>query len=98
MEYDYPVNVRELENIVEHSCVMRQGNRIRSIHLPPELSPKTEKVIMEQKVGARSLETFEKQLIKNILEKHNGNKVLTAKELNLHRSTLWRKMKKYELI
>jgi PAS domain S-box-containing protein len=98
MEYDYPGNVRELENIIEHACVMCQGNRIRSIHLPPELHPRTEKVIMEEKVGARSLETFEKQLIKNTLEKHKGNKVLTARELGLHRSTLWRKMKKYNLI
>ncbi len=40
MEYDYPGNVRELENIIEHACVMCQGTRIRTAHLPPELSSK----------------------------------------------------------
>ncbi len=37
MKYDYPGNVRELENIIEHACVMCQAARIRTVHLPPEL-------------------------------------------------------------
>ncbi len=97
MEYDYPGNVRELENIIEHACVMCQGSKIRTAHLPAELYPKSEKVILEEKVGGPPLEAFEKQLLKDTLEKHNGNKILTAEELGLHRSTLWRKMKKYDL-
>jgi PAS domain S-box-containing protein len=98
MKYDYPGNIRELENIIEHAFVMCQGSIIRTAHLPPELSPKSEKLIIEEKVGRPPLEAFEKQLLKETLEKHNGNKILTAKELGLHRSTLWRKMKKYKLI
>ncbi|MCW8802882.1 MAG: sigma 54-interacting transcriptional regulator, partial [Ignavibacteriaceae bacterium] len=98
MEYDCPGNVRELENIIEHASVMCQGTRIRTSHLPPELSPKSEKVISEEKVGRPPLEAFEKQLLKDTLEKHNGNKILAAKDLGLHRSTLWRKMRKYGLI
>jgi transcriptional regulator with PAS, ATPase and Fis domain len=98
MEYDYPGNVRELENIIEHACVMCQGTRIRVTHLPPELSPKFERLIVDDKIGRPALQSFEKQLIQETLEKHNGNKLLTAEELGLHRSTLWRKMKKYDLI
>jgi PAS domain S-box-containing protein len=98
MEYDYPGNVRELENIIEHSCVMCQGTRIRTAHLPPELSPKLEKVTIDENTSQPPLQSFEKQLIQEILEKHNGNKLLTAEDLGLHRSTLWRKMRKYDLI
>jgi len=98
MEYDYPGNVRELENIIEHACVMCQGTRIRRAHLPPELHPKSEKVIIDEEVSRPLLQSFEKQLIQETLEKNNGNKVLTAEELGFHRSTLWRKMKKYDLI
>ena len=98
MEYDYPGNVRELENIIEHACVMCQGSRIRRVHLPPEFNPRSEKLIVDVEVSRPPLESFEKQLIQEILEKHNGNKLLTAEELGLHRSTLWRKMKKFDLI
>ena len=98
MEYDYPGNVRELENIIEHACVMCQGTRIRTDHLPPELSPKLEKMVIDEKEGRPPLQSFEKQLLRDTLEKHNGNKILTAKELGMHRSTLWRKIKKYDLI
>ena len=98
MKYDYPGNVRELENIIEHACVMCQTARIRTIHLPPELVPKKENLEFEEQESRPPLQSFEKQLIKETIEKHNGNKILTAKELGLHRSTLWRKMKKYDLV
>ena len=98
MEYDYPGNVRELENIIEHACVMCQATRIRTVHLPPELVHNKESLKIEEKEKHQPLQSFEKQLIQDTLEKHNGNKILAAKELGLHRSTLWRKMKKYDLI
>ena len=98
MEYDYPGNIRELENIIEHATVMCQGIRIRTSHLPPELTPKKQKMIIDEKESHPPIQAFEKQLIQETLEKHNGNKILVAKDLGLHRSTLWRKMKKYGLI
>ncbi|RKY93427.1 MAG: Fis family transcriptional regulator [Ignavibacteriae bacterium] len=97
MQYDYPGNVRELENIIEHACVMCQGTRIRKAHLPPELNPKSEIVIADEETTRPAIQSFERQLILETLEKNNGNKVLSAKELGLHRSTLWRKMDKYGL-
>ena len=98
MEYDYLGNVRELENIIEHASVMCQGTRIKTFHLPPELTPKKQKMIIDEKESYPPIQTFEKQLIQETLEKHNGNKILAAKDLGLHRSTLWRKMRKYGLI
>ncbi len=98
MEYDYPGNVRELENIIEHACVMCQTTRIRTVHLPPELVHNKESLVAEENEKHPPLQSFEKQLIQDTLEKHNGNKILAAGELGLHRSTLWRKMKKYDLV
>ena len=97
MKYDYPGNVRELENIIEHASVMCQDTKIRTAHLPDELSPKTDIAALDEEVSRPPIQAFEKQLIQETLEKHNGNKILTAKELSLHRSTLWRKMKKFGL-
>ena len=98
MQYDYPGNVRELENIIEHCCVMCQGSEIELKHLPPEL-PVKDKEILEVKTGT-SLPPFqeaERRLILEALEKNNWNKLNTAQGLGLHRTTLYRKMKKYNL-
>ncbi len=98
MQYDYQGNVRELENIIEHSCVMCQGVEIELKHLPPELHVK-DKVILNTKLE-KSLPPFqavECNLIIEVLRKNDGNKAMSAKELKLHRATLYRKMKKYNL-
>ena len=98
MQYDYPGNVRELENIIEHSCVMCQDKEIEIKHLPPELQA-NDKVITE-KTFKKSLPPFqeaERKLIMDVLEKNKGSKVKAARELKLHRATLYRKMKKYDL-
>jgi PAS domain S-box-containing protein len=96
MNYDYSGNVRELENIIEHAFVMCQEEIIQLKHLPPEISLPQESA-KENKVETSPLEITERKAIKSTLEKHNWNKVEAAKELNLHRSTLWRKMKKFGL-
>ena len=98
LDYDYPGNIRELENIIEHAFVMCQGTKIRTADLPNELSPKLEITKLDEEVNRPPMQVFEKLLIEETLEKHNGNKLLSATELGLHRSTLWRKMKKYGLI
>ncbi len=99
MQYDYLGNVRELENIIEHSCVMCQGVEIELKHLPPELHVK-DKEILNTKLE-KSLPPFqavERNLIIDVLRKNNGNKAMSAKELKLHRATLYRKMKKYNIL
>jgi transcriptional regulator with PAS, ATPase and Fis domain len=97
MHYDFPGNVRELENIIEHAFVMCRGEEIQPQHLPPEFS--------QSKFNShRSLHqsspflNAERQTLLQALAKHNWNKIETAKELGVHRATLYRKMKKYGLI
>ncbi len=97
MNYSFPGNIRELENIIEHAFVMCSNEEIKIKHLPLELVS-TQKEVTNYIIESRPLQSTERQTLLEALKKNNGNKVATAKELNLHRSTLWRKMKKYGLV
>ena len=97
MRYNYTGNVRELENIIEHAMVMCQNEEIQVEHLPIDLNlPGTNKET--KNVPKEPLQTTECQVILECLRKNDWNKNLVAKELRIHRSTLWRKMKKHGLI
>jgi PAS domain S-box-containing protein len=95
MQHAFPGNIRELENIIEHAYVMCRGEVVEPRHLPLEL----------QHAGAsgtpRRPETplggIERQAIIDALKRHNGNRIEAAKSLRVHRTSLWRKMKKYGL-
>ncbi len=98
MEYTYPGNVRELENIIEHACVLCRGRQIEASHLPPEMKELAEDLLKKQSSlpsHLPALKAKEVQLIHQTLAKYKGNRILTAKELGLHKTTLWRKMKRY---
>ncbi|MBC8179772.1 Fis family transcriptional regulator, partial [candidate division KSB1 bacterium] len=97
MFYDFPGNVRELENIIEHAFVMCRGNEIQIQHLPPEFSQNNFNSQLNP-MESSFLQNAEQKALVQALDKNNWNKVETAKELGIHRGTLWRKMKKYGLI
>ena len=95
MKYAFPGNIRELENIIEHTFVLCKGNVIELAHLPTELSN------MEQnypKQTTQPLEDAEAETIRKTLERHGGHRLKVAQELGIDRTTLWRKMKKYGFI
>lgn len=94
MKYDYPGNIRELENIIEYAFVMCHGQEIEVTHLPDELV-RAQKIWVKRKGGTRQLREAEAVIITQTLEKHGGSRARTAAELGIDKSTLWRKMKKY---
>jgi transcriptional regulator with PAS, ATPase and Fis domain len=91
MKYDYPGNVRELENIIEHSFVLCAGGMIQVHHLPDELQPRTS---TPQSETLDLLGEYEKELILNALRRNQWNRLQAAKELGIHKTTLFRKVRK----
>ena len=112
--YDYPGNVRELENIIEHAVIIADDDVIRASTLPDYLQSVTRPMLalpegIEEYVAAAmhdaeagephfmTLAEMEKQLITETLLKCDGNQTAAADKLGISRSTLWRKMKEYEI-
>jgi PAS domain S-box-containing protein len=98
MGYDFPGNVRELENFIEYAFILCHGRVIETEHLPRELlenSPAKETKGVKPAVGP--LESAEIGSIIEALREYGGNRRKTAAHLGINKTTLWRKMKKYEL-
>ncbi len=93
MAYDYPGNVRELQNIIEHAFVLCHEGLIQPGHLPPYLSASG----FLGGEGGVNLKAMEKMLIAGALCRHNGNRSLAARELGINTSTLYRKIRALEI-
>jgi len=92
MTHDYPGNVRELENVIEHAFILCPGGSIRPEHLPETLRP-PEPTAKEP--GIKTLQGLEWRFIYEALKRNGWNRVATAKELGMHKTTLWRKIKQF---
>jgi len=96
MRYQFPGNVRELENIIQRAIALTEGEIISDQVLPDDLQ-KLE-INMIDGEGLQTLEEVERQHIARVLQKTGGNKSLAGKILNLPRTTLWRKMKHHKFL
>jgi PAS domain S-box-containing protein len=92
MEHDYPGNVRELENILEHAFVLCPGGMIEPRHLPDRLRP-ADADRPQLPRGATTLKEIEARFIRDALARNDWNRLATARELGIHKSTLFRKIK-----
>jgi PAS domain S-box-containing protein len=96
LAYDYPGNVRELENIIEHCFVLCHGEIIEKKHLPASVSPPSS--VDKLKTGEiTTLKQMEILLIIESLRRNKGNQTITAKELGINKSTLFRKLKAHNI-
>ena len=88
-EFNFPGNIRELENMIERAIVVGDGKKISLKDLP------LEKTFVSS--SAESLDDFEKAFVLQILNKYSWNISRTAKALKVDRVTLYHKIKKYDL-
>ena len=97
MEYDWPGNIRELENTIERAVVLSKGNTIDLDALIYH-GIITDSVFLNP-IGGRmkTLEEVEKEYIRSVLQASHGIKNETARILRIDRKTLWAKIKKYHL-
>jgi len=95
LDYPWPGNVRELKNSVEHATVLAKGNRIEVADLPPAL--RNPDISLPAKKPHRTIQKNEMNLLMDVLEECNWNKKQAAVRLGISRSTLYNKLKKYQI-
>ncbi len=91
MDYEWPGNVRQLENAISHAVILSQGEIIRGRHLPGFL-----REVMGESAST-SLTENERNLILRVLKESNWNKHDAARRLRVSRSTLYSKIRRYGL-
>ena len=87
--YDYPGNVRELENLIERALILSTGPQIEATDWLPQAPVNTNEL--------SRLEQYERAEIERLLDLHQGNLKQVAVELGISRTTLWRRLKEYGL-
>jgi two-component system response regulator HydG len=92
LAHSWPGNVRELENVLEHAVIIAKQEKILLKDLPQYLLLRP---LPTQEFA--TLQDYEKNLISKTLQETNWNKHKAAKRLNINRSTLYGKMKRYGL-
>ncbi len=108
-KHDWPGNVRELEAAIQRAVALCSGPRITSSHLAPILNHYRQARVRRRatprphlKMGVRplkeALEEPEKRIIIQALQAFNWNRQETARVLDINRTTLYKKMKKYNLL
>lgn len=95
MNYDYPGNIRQLENIIEHAFILCSHGKIGTRHLPSDLAVSA----APSAAGPSSMHAIrrstEEEAIMKALQRNDYNRLAAARELGMHKTTLFRKIKKF---
>jgi DNA-binding NtrC family response regulator len=97
LTYAWPGNVRELENTVERAAILAETDVIHSHDLPEKLHHAVAVTASELENPSMTLEELEREHIKRVLTRVEGNKERAAQTLGIHVSTLYRKIQRYRL-
>lgn len=97
MNYDFPGNVRELENIIERGVALATGDTLEPSLLPEDLRGMMMTTFRKHDDRLPTLAEQEKAYIEWVLAESGDNKTLAAQILSIDRVSLWRKLKKYDL-
>ncbi len=99
LAHGYPGNIRELENIIEHGFVLCPGGEITATHLPAFLVQATGRRAAPGPFSAigKNVRAFEEEVIIAALKRNNYNRLAAAGDLGIHKSTLFRKIRKYRI-
>lgn len=96
MNYRFPGNVRELENIIERAVIMCEDGNLTCAHLPERFHGGSVPGKVAKVSGFKTLAELEKDHILRVLEATGQNKSAAASILGINRASLWRKLKRYE--
>lgn len=98
IRYDWPGNVRELENLIQRMIIMAESDKIGVDSLPQNLSSDqlTPMKALDY-ISPQSLEEIEAYFIRKTLRECKNDRALAASILGIDKSTLWRKIKRYNL-
>jgi PAS domain S-box-containing protein len=97
MSYDYPGNIRQLENIIEHAFILCTEGEIGTRHLPGYLAASSAPRGTSPSSIHAIRQYTEDELILKALERNGYNRLATARELGMHKTTLFRKIKRLKL-
>jgi DNA-binding NtrC family response regulator len=103
LRYPFPVNIRELENMLERAIALLKGKIIQARDLPPEVCGGADPIrdicnaIPQEKPLSQAVSLFEREYIQKMLEKTKGKKGQAAEILGISRKTLWEKIKELEI-
>lgn len=97
MSYPWPGNVRELANAIERATIFCEDGVIRPSDLPPNIQAGHAEAPSAETSGDLTLEALEKRHISNTLKHTRGNKNEAARVLGIHRETLYKKIKKFNI-
>jgi DNA-binding NtrC family response regulator len=101
LQYPWPGNVRELENVMERAVILSPGKFIVPQSLPANIQenrPATSQQVFRQQTLEEAMETAEKQVILETLESFRWNRQLSARTLGISRTTLFNKMRRFQLV